>query len=97
MSDYIDATFYAQVEPEWSNYARADGDRSLLGAKVARLTQRRPNPPIGGTVTVKLTLRLPASAFKPLKPEAVVIVPESSAQANPIEVVAEDPTDGGES
>jgi hypothetical protein len=90
MTEHVDATFYAQVTPEWSAYP-VYGDKKLVGAKVARVTQTRPDKPIGGTVLVKLTIRLPASAFLPLRPEAIVVVPESLTSATPIEVVAEDP------
>jgi hypothetical protein len=87
----VDATFYAQVEPEWSSYVQADGQRRLKGAKVMRITQSRPARPVGGTVLVKLTLRLPTGAFLPLRPEAVVVIPDSLTEANPVEVIAEDP------
>lgn len=92
MTSWVDATFYAQVEPDWSGYASTStGERALVGAKVKRITQARPERPAGGTVLVKLTLRLPDSAFRPLRPEAVVVVPESSTLATPVQVVAEHP------
>lgn len=89
---HVDATFYAQVEPEWSTYTNRDGDRVLRGAKVVNITQKRPTRPKGGTVLLKLTVRVPAGAFLPLRPEAVVVIPEGMAETTPIEVVAEDPT-----
>jgi hypothetical protein len=88
----VDATFYAQVQPEWSRYASLrDGQRRLDGAKVVRITQVRPAKPVGGTVLVKLTLRLPAAAFLPLRPEAVVVIPDSLTEAQHVEVIAGDP------
>ncbi|MFD7157925.1 hypothetical protein ACXJJ3_08890 [Kribbella sp. WER1] len=76
-ADYVDALFYAQVEPIWAyNNGLA---KSLRGARVARLTQSHPQSPIGGTVIVKLALRIPASAFLPLRP-APVVVPHDDAQ-----------------
>lgn len=81
----VDATFYVQVEPEWFTSSR------LRGAKAIRLTQSKPNPPKGGTVTCKLTVRLPSSAFLPLRPEAVIVVPEGMVIENPIEVEAVNP------
>lgn len=82
-ADYVDATFYAQVEPIWSY---GDGlAKSLRGATVVRLTQTHPRQPIGGTVLVKLALRVPASAFLPLTPPATV-VPEGSALPVLVEV-----------
>lgn len=87
-----DATFYAQVEPEWGNYVNSEGDRSLLGAKVVTITQKRPQRPKSGTVLVKLTIRVPEAAFRPLRPEAVVVVPEDMTVTAPIEVEAGDPS-----
>ena len=92
MSASVDATFYAQVEPDWSGYASTStGERALRGAKVKRITQTRPERPAGGTVLVKLTLRLPESAFRPLRPEAIVVVPESATLTTAVEVTAEHP------
>lgn len=89
----VDATFYAQVEPEWSRYIPRNGQRQLAGAKVVRISQTRPTKPIGGALLIKLTLtlRLPAGAFLPLRPEAVVVIPDSLTEAHPVEVIAEDP------
>jgi hypothetical protein len=75
MSDYQDTTFYLQVEPEWGMYRSANGDLQLVGAKAARITQKQPDPPKGGSVVVKLTVRVPSSALLPLRPP-VVEVPE---------------------
>jgi hypothetical protein len=88
--DYVDATFYAQVAPEWSRYP-VWGERQVNGAKVTRITQSRPDKPVGGTVLVKLTIRVPKAAFMPLRPEAIVVVPESLTEPQPVEVVAVDP------
>jgi hypothetical protein len=89
---YVDAEFWAQVEPEWSSYANRDGERSLRGAKVTTITQKRPVKPKGGTVLVRLTIRIPEGAFLPLRPEAIVVIPEDMTAVSPIEVVAEDPS-----
>jgi hypothetical protein len=91
LSRNVDATFYAQVEPEWG-WASGGKDKPLRGAKVVRITQKKPDKPASGTVLVKLTLRLPNSAFLPLRPEAVVVVPEGMAVTTPLEVIAEDPS-----
>lgn len=91
MAKHVDATFYAQVEPEWSSWRNSEGQRALRGAKVVNVTQRKPERPKGGTVLVKLTIRVPEAAFLPLRPEAIVVVPEDMTIASPIEVVAEDP------
>lgn len=91
MTGYQEATFYAQVEPEWGRWRDKNGDLNIVGAKVARMTQKRPESPIGGTVLVKLTIRVPNAAFLPLRPAAVVVIPEDMTETNPVEVVAENP------
>lgn len=88
---HVDATFYAQVEPEWSRWVDSNGERSLRGAKVVTITQNRPGKQRGGTVLVKLTVRVPAGAFLPLKPEAIVVIPDDMTVTEPIEVEAGDP------
>ena len=92
MNEYQDATFYAQVEPEWGSWTDpSTGDRRLRGAKVIRATQARPNKPKPGTVLVKLTLRIPSAAFLPLRPEAIVVIPVDMTEATSVEVMAEAP------
>lgn len=91
MNGYQDATFYAQVEPEWSNYA-VGGEKQLRGAKVVGITQKKPGKQKGGTVLVKLTIRVPDGAFLPLRPEAIVVIPEDMTATTPVEVIAEDPS-----
>jgi hypothetical protein len=83
MTRHIDATFYAQVEPTF-NYNR----ENVRSAKVVALTQKKPDRPRGGTVLLKLTVRVPEAAFLPLRPEAIVVIPEDMAIAQPIEVEA---------
>jgi hypothetical protein len=85
------ATFYVQVEPIWSRVIRADGEHYLTSIKAERITKSRPARPLPGSVTVKLTLDIPNAAFYPLRPEVVVVVPDSLVQANPIRVEVEDP------
>jgi hypothetical protein len=84
-------TFYVQIEPEWSAYAAKNGDPVLRAIKAKRMTQSRPNDPLGGSVMVKLTVEVPDGAFMPLRPEAVIVVPENFVKQNPIQVIAEDP------
>ena len=87
----VDATFYVQIEPEWTSWRQdADGEQILSGAKAARITQSKPGRPKPGTVTAKLTLRLPASAFLPLRPHAIVTVPADAVSTTPLEVVVGD-------
>jgi hypothetical protein len=88
----VDATFYAQVEPRWRPYGRdATGHPILDTAKVVALTQSKPERPRRGTVQVKLTLRLPAGAFLPLAPEAIIVIPADLVERGPVVVDATDP------
>lgn len=87
------ATVYLQVEPQWSSWKKVDGEPALDGAKVVAFTLKKPDRPRSGTVTVKLAIVIPAGAFLPLRPEAVVTIPESLTAASlPIEVEAVDPS-----
>ena len=87
---HVTATLYLQVEPEWSPYT-VDGVPVLRGAKAVNLTQRMPREQRGGTVLVKLVIRVPATAFLPLRPAAVVVIPDDMTVTEPIAVTAEDP------
>lgn len=90
MVDTVDATFFAQVDPDWYQH-NSWSDPHLRGAKVVTTTQKKPARPKGGTVLVKLTIRLPVAAFLPLRPEVVVVIPGNMTEVSPIEVIAEDP------
>lgn len=90
MTKHHDATFYAQVEPTWSRWTR-DGEKYVDSVKVVTITQKKPERPRGGTVLVKLTIRVPDAAFLPLRPEAIVVIPEDLTITTPIEVEAEAP------
>lgn len=85
----VTATMYAQIEPVW-NYWN-DQTKPPVGAKVRRLTQKKPDEPLGGCITVKLNIELPAQAFMPLEPEATIVVPAEFI-TQPITVTAEDPS-----
>lgn len=88
MTTHHDATFYVQIEPDFSSY---DPER-VISAKAVAITQQKPRSPRPGTVTCKLTVRVPDAAFLPLRPEAVIVVPEDMVAANqPVEVEAGDP------
>ena len=91
---HVPATLYLQVEPVW-NYSNTN----LIGAKAVRLSQNKPGRPIGGTVTVKMTVHVPRGAFLPLQPEAVIVIPENMTEINPVHVEAQPPgeEDGADS
>lgn len=90
-NETVRATVYLQVQPEYNGWA---GDRSkpesIGGAKVVRSTQKRSAAPEPGTVEVKLTIELPKTAFTPLAPEAIIVIPETLTQPHPITVEAAD-------
>lgn len=91
MSGSHEATFYVQIEPEWSRWVNSNGDRWIRALKAAGMTQRWPNRPRPGTVTVKVSVRIPDAAFLPLRPEAVIVLNEDMVEVNPIEVEAQVP------
>lgn len=86
------ATFYVQIEPEWSRYPNENGDKTVSAIKAIAVTQKQPRSPRGGTLSMKLSVEVPDGAFMPLRPEAVIVIPEGMAIVNPIEVTVEDPT-----
>lgn len=92
----IDVPVYLQVEPRDRDYDRTTGryDGTPRAAAVVGSTVKRPDRPKAGTVVVKVTLRIPAAAFNPLRPEAVVLIPASLTDPHPVVVEAQDPTDG---
>jgi hypothetical protein len=88
---HVDAPVWLVLSPDW--YDRWHGldaqDRPILkGAKVVKHTQQKPNITREG-VAVKITLRVPASAFLPLQPEAIVVLRENDVET--IVVTAEPP------
>lgn len=86
-----DATFYVQIEPDFSRWSvDANGDARLDSIKAVALTQKKPERPRSGVVVAKLTVRVPNAAFMPLRPSAIFVVPEDMVTTNPIEVEAGD-------
>lgn len=82
-----DATFYLQLEPSFYG-----GQQQIVREiRAVGLTQKRPTRQRAGSVVVKLTVRVPDAAFLPLRPQAIVVIPESMATTEPLEVVASDP------
>ena len=92
----IETTCYLQVVPTFSTYRKdANGEAEVDSIAVKAVTQSRPRAPMKNGVTVKVRFRFPKSAFKPLAPAVLVIVPEGMiVTAEDIVVEAEDPTDG---
>lgn len=88
--EYVDAPVYLQIEPDFFTFRPTDTTEAVRGARVVGMTQKRPQQPRSGVVIVKVVLRLPKAAFVPLRPEAVVVIPESMTTPVPIEVEAVD-------
>jgi len=90
---FVDATFYVQVRPIWDRWGSdIAGNKIIEGAKLANVTIAKPGQQQSGTVLVKMTIRVPAGAFLPLAPEAVVVIPEDMTITSPIEAEAGDPS-----
>lgn len=85
-----DATFYVQLAPD---FFTSWGEQKVREIKAVAMTQSRPRKQQSGTVLCKLTVRVPDAAFLPLRPEAIVVVPENMTVAAPIEVLAGDAND----
>lgn len=81
-----ETTFYIHLEPQWGRYPY--NRDTLTGIKASRITQSRPDKPRGPVV--KLVLRLPDAAFKPLAPEVTIDIPEEAIDFTP-EVTVELP------
>jgi hypothetical protein len=81
-----ETTVYLQLEPEWSSWQKdSNGNPNVAGMKVTKTTKNRPTRITG--VLVKLRLRIPDSAFKPLSPTVTVDVPESALDYEPVVTV----------
>jgi hypothetical protein len=87
-----DVIFYVQLEPEYGRYIDpSTGERSISGVKAVALTQKRPNRPKPGTISVKMQVRAPEAFFLPLRPAAIVVLPEDlSVLSTPVQVDAVD-------
>ncbi|MCC4906947.1 hypothetical protein [Microbacterium sp. cx-59] len=94
MTDSVRATVYLQVQPDYSWRARQSGKydepSAIDGAKVVGSTQNKSQKPKPGTVEVKVVIELPKGAFLPLRPEAIVVIPETLTTPHPVTVEAED-------
>jgi hypothetical protein len=83
-------TFYVQLEPRYNTWKDYQTGRYQLRDVVAtRVTQTRPNKPSAKSITVKLTVDVPASVFEPFEPAVEIVIPESMVEQN-IAVEVED-------
>lgn len=92
MSRYVDADFFVQLEPHYAAGYNPSDTAPIYSARAVGITQKRPARQKPGTVLIKLTVRIPDAAFRALRPEALVVIPESLVQGEPIEVEAQDPS-----
>lgn len=86
--------FFATVKPTFgTRYVQQVGTVDCVKSiRVTNITQKRPAKPDG--VVVQLRLRFNEAAFLPLKPSAVIEIPDSMVLiAQDIEVIADDPND----
>lgn len=67
------------------------GDWYRETARVQKVTQHKPEVVLPGCIVVKVQLRIPAEAWGPFEPEAVIDVPADLIQ-HPIQVEAVDPS-----
>ena len=87
MADTREATVYLQLQPG----PPGPGRQYDVGnkARVAQASSRPPMKPQPGCIVIKLRIRVPAAAWHPITPEAVIDVPAELIQ-HPISVEAVD-------
>lgn len=93
MAKSTETTVYLTLTPKWQRWKDRDGNPVLAGMTVENMTKTRPKQAKGPVV--KLTLRVPVAAFKPLAPTVVIDVPESALDYEPT-VTVEMPEGWGE-
>lgn len=89
-----ETTIYLQCEPVWHKWAvdRETGEPKLEGLRVTKTLKSRPDSVTG--VLVKLKLRIPDAAFRPLSPAVEVEIPESALAYEPTVTVEVPDGDG---
>jgi hypothetical protein len=79
----VTADCYLQVTNVVRNWRSSNG-------RVIKATTKRPEVTDPDVVVVKIRVQIPYEAFEPLKPEAVVVIPEELVQ-HPVTVEAAAP------
>jgi hypothetical protein len=85
--DTHETTFHVQVQRKkrfWRN-------GKWVTAVATKLTHEPPKQVGPDSVAIKLTVRIPNSAFEPFAPVAVLEIPQHMTQ-QPIEIIVEDPS-----
>lgn len=86
-----ETTVFLQVEAtgftnRWDHSTRTNVD-DIRGLRVAAINQKRPDKPKPGCIVVEVKIRMPIAAFLPMKPTAIVDIPDTfTAAAALIEV-----------
>jgi hypothetical protein len=80
MTEYRRTTAFLQFEK----------GRYPFEAKLVNATAKKPARPKSGAIVVKVEFNIPASAFEPLSPEAIITIEEGLAR-QVVQVVAADP------
>lgn len=84
MNDAFIATGYIQIRP-----VRSAWNDRVVGARVMRSTQKRPESVAPGCVVVRVEFEVPTTAFDPIRPSARVVIPEELIQ-HEVQVTATD-------
>lgn len=93
----VRATTYLVLEASRYRYGRPDPETGLKPVDSIRVVASRVNRPAQlerDQVAIKVTVEVPEGAFDPITPAALVVVPEDLIDRRPIDVEAEDATDG---
>lgn len=94
--EHVTVEVYAVIVPQWRSgpyYHDENGHPILDGAKVDRITQRRPEIVRGGGVVTRLRFEIDAAALLPLTPQATiritqadtVVIQDASVEAPEVE------------
>jgi len=90
MRKNVTGTAYLVIEGERYRYGVTDpitGLKPVNKAKIVAVRQTRPKTLDIDQIVVKVTIQLPAGAFDPIAPQALIVVPDEMIQHD-VEVVA---------
>lgn len=88
----VECSGYVVLEPVWSKWSRDTEDEPVLESiRATRLTKGRPTSARG--MVCKVKFRAPGRAFLPLRPVAVIDIPEDLMAMDEVEVDVQDAND----
>lgn len=96
MSRTLRTTGYVVLEGKRSQYGSPSdetGLRELSSIRMAELRINRPRTLKRDQISVKVTIEVPAEAFDPIAPAALIVVPGDLIQRGPITTEATDAND----